>query len=745
MGVIQPASLIEPIELASEAEFDLGGLRVKPAERAVLRNGDRRELQPRVMQVLVALAQARPAVVSRDKLIEQCWDGRIVGDDALNRCILALRHLSQDFSPSPFEIETVPRIGHRLVENGGNHESAMKGSPAPSRRIAAGLAAILILVAIAGLFIWQHQRAAKMAGAEPASIAVLPFRNLGTGESYFAQGIGEEILAQLAREPQFRVAGGRSSGQLESDTDIRDVARRLNVEYVLEGSVRRQADEVRVNADLVRASDGIRLWSDTYDGKLDDIFLIQQRIGGAIAEALRRKLVRRPTLSGPLVTNGEAYSLYLTARGLIRTRNMDVFVTSSNLLREAIKLDPNYAPAWASLAESLSLENFSDGTEGLIAALPKANGYARHALELAPDLSDGHRVLALLLPYGSPEALSHFRRAVELDPDSAEALIGLGSALAAAGEFDAEMRAYRQARETDPVWFRTTGQLAIRLAETGHRAEAEAIGNSGFADNPSNLHIILGRIAWILGDFSEAAKHWSITAHANSPRWSPRARMGVADVRIIVGIDPTPPRYKPAFLTVHQRSDVQVGAPPTPSAWQMHNRNTAAADVYRDDNHMAAKLMLKAGRAGELAAMYDSPVGLLSIGPNKPLRVDQLHEAAVVALALRQAGRSAEADRLLTRADSMISAVYRQDTIPFMLDADVAAIRAVQGKDDQALSMLERAMRRGWTDSGNTDLPNIADEPAFVSLRGQQRFDGLRSRLAAHLARERAETIRLHI
>ena len=274
----------------------------------------------------------------------------------------------------------------------------------------------------------------------------------------------------------------------------------------------------------------------------------------------------------------------------------------------------------------------------MIAALPRAEGYARHALQLAPDLADGHRVLALLLPYGSPEALSHYRRAVELDPNSAEALLGLGSALAAAGEFDAEMAAYNRARELDPLWFRTTGQLAIRLAETGRRAEAEAVGKSGFANNPSNLHIILGRIAWIFGDFSEAARHWSITARANSPRWSPRARMGVADVRIILGIDRTPPGYKPAFVIERQTADVQIAAPPSASAWQMHNRNATAADINRDDNHMAAKLMLKAGRAKELAATYDGAVGLLSLRPNSPVRADQLHEAAVVALALKRQG-----------------------------------------------------------------------------------------------------------
>jgi len=726
------------INLAETQDFNLGGLRVSPAHRQVSMNGECRELEPKVVQVLIALASVRPAVVPRDRLIEQCWDGRIVGDDALNRCIVAVRHLAKQFSPEPFEIETVPRVGYSLIERDeGKQRAALKWS-----KVAAGL--LIVLALVAGLLAVAAPRIFQD-DAAPASIALLPFRNLSSGDSYFAEGIGEEILGQLSREPQFRVAGRASSSEFGPDADAREVARRLKVDYVVEGSVRRQGDQVRVNADLLRASDGSRLWSDSYDGKIDDIFAIQKQIGGAIAGALRRKLIQAPALSGPLVTNGEAYNLYLTARGLIRTRNRDVFVTSSNLLRDAIKIDPNYAPAWASLAESIYLEDHPDGSNGFIAALPRAKAYARHALRLAPNLAEGHRVLALLLPYGSPEALSHLRRAVELDPNSAEALLGLGSGLAAAGQFDAEMAAYRRARELDPLWFRTTGQLAIRLAETGQRTQAEAIGNRGFANNQPNLHIILGRIAWIFGDFSEAARHWSITARSNSPRWSPRARMGVADVRMIVGIDPTPPGYKPAFVTVHQRSDVIASSPPAPAVWRDHNRNAEAADVYRDDNHVAAKLMLKAGRARELAAMYDSPVGLLSLRSNAPLRVDQLHEVAVVALALRQAGRAADAIRLLSHANATIRAAYRQRTIPFALDVDVATIRAVQGKGDEALSMLERAVGRGWTSSDTTDLADLADEPALAPLRGQPRFERIRARLAAHLAQERAETIALRI
>lgn len=176
----------------------LGGMHVRPPERSVEVNGERRELQPRVMQVLVALAKARPSVLSRDRLSELCWEGRAVGDDALNRCILALRHLAQDFSPPPFAIETVPRVGHRLVENGANGTVVGTKVAVPGSlrwRLAAALLAFLL--AAAGMFLWQQRNAEP----DPASIAVLPFRNLSGADSYFAEGVGEEIMAQLAREP----------------------------------------------------------------------------------------------------------------------------------------------------------------------------------------------------------------------------------------------------------------------------------------------------------------------------------------------------------------------------------------------------------------------------------------------------------------------------------------------------------------------------------------------------------------
>ncbi|MGI8706557.1 MAG: winged helix-turn-helix domain-containing protein [Sphingomicrobium sp.] len=196
------------IKLAETPDFDLGGVRVSPAHRTVRADGKQYELEPKVAQVLVALASERPQVVSRDRLIERCWGGRIVGDDALNRCIVALRHLAKAFSPEPYFIETVPRVGYSLTEP---VDSPSKPAPAAilvtSKRAVAGLLALALVAAALAFVVSFTWDASQRSEAAPASIAVLPFRNLSSSDPHFAEGVGEEILNQLAREPQFRVAG----------------------------------------------------------------------------------------------------------------------------------------------------------------------------------------------------------------------------------------------------------------------------------------------------------------------------------------------------------------------------------------------------------------------------------------------------------------------------------------------------------------------------------------------------------
>jgi TolB-like protein/DNA-binding winged helix-turn-helix (wHTH) protein len=465
------------INLAETPDFDLGTLRISPARRRVRSNGKDLELEPKVAQVLVALASVRPSVVSRDRLIEQCWDGRIVGDDAVNRCIVALRHLAKEFSPEPFAIETVTRVGYSLVETKVDVAAAVPRTGYTKPKLAVVALLVLLLVSIALALSWVQFSRGQ---AAPASIAVLPFRNLSAGDSYFAEGIAEEIMGQLAREPAFRVAGSASAAQFKGPSDPHEVGRVLGVDYILEGSVRSSEGQVRINASLVRTRDGTRLWSETYDRKLDHVLEIQTAIGQAVASGLSRRLIHSRQAS-PM--NGEAYALYLNARGLLRSGNPQSGRDAIGLLQQVIRLDPTYAPAWSSLANALQLDGRTKGNEGMIAVIPRARAAVGRALRLDPNLAEAHGVSADLIDADSPQGIAHRRRAAELDARSGEGLLWRGGAHEASGEWADGLAAYHRAHDADPVWPVPVRSLVDLTSLLGDRPAAESVAKRGFPDD----------------------------------------------------------------------------------------------------------------------------------------------------------------------------------------------------------------------------------------------------------------------
>ena len=727
------------IELADSAPFALGGLRVIPAERAVEFGGARRDVQPQVMRVLVALAEPRPAVVSRDRLIERAWDGQIVGDDAINRCVLALRHLADAFTPAPFAIETVPRVGHRLIAApaGGANLAA---TPPRKTRWGALVALAAMLIAIFGLLAWNTRSVAQ----RPATIAVLPFRNLSNGDPYFAQGVGEEILGILAREPGFRVTGRNAAAQFKESPDPREVGRAFNVDYVLEGSVRTHQDRVRVNASLVQTSDGMRLWSETYDRELDDILEIQTAIGEAVAGGLKRSLVHPVAAQKPTV-DGEAYALYLSARGLLRTQNPQAGPDALGLLQQAVRADPDFAPAWASLADAIQLDARTKGPDALIDAVPRAIAAARRALAIDPQLAEAHAIMAVLVGDGTTRGIAHWRRAADLAPRTSDGLIWRATAHSAQGRFAESLADDRRARELDPAWPLPVRGLIDQLAMAGDRKAAEAMVREGFPGDAPTQEFGMARIAWLFGDVSEAARRWAALEQGSS-RWAAPSRRSLLDARLVLGLtrQAPPPPGGTSLVRSRYAPLVWVKAPPSPAVWREWNRSRAAQMVHAAENLLAAKLMLSNGRASEIAAIYDGPWGFNGVRAGDTPQPCHLADVPIVALALRQLGRGEDAAALLARADARIRQVYAQRSAKSQawFETDAAAVWAVQGKSSAALGALERALRLGWSNLGPTDLRGIENEPAFRSLAGQPRFEAIRARLAAKLARERKETQR---
>lgn len=743
---VRNATQAPSIDLAATADFTLGALQICPARRLVHWRSQVRELEPRVMQVLAALAAARPNVVSRDTLVATCWGGRIVGDDSINRCILALRRLAKEVSPEPFKIETVPRVGYWLSEPataGGRHLPPQRSLPAAlrgvGRRYWTALTVALLLLAAITAALWDR---GGTTGAAPVSLAVLPFRNLSAGEDYFAEGVAEEILAQLSREPEFRVVGRTSSWAFKgTEPDPQEVGRRLDVAHFLEGSVRTAGGRVRVNVALVEARDGTRLWSGSYDGGLDDIFAIQSEVGAAVAATLKRKLIYAAEPSGALRTSGHVYSLYLTARGLIRTREPQKARRAIALMRRAVELDPGYAPAWSSLGQAIR-HGANDQPEAVEAAGDEAVRYVRHALRLAPNLAEAHGALGMLLGFETPEAAASIRRAAGLDPNNAELQFWLGNVNAVGLDFPAALAAWQRANELDPL-LRPAGRAVVTQAADMNRRDIadpalQRIARAGDRSTAAFLGAYL--TFFVDGDYSGAMAQ-AAAAEGIGEHW-PWPRFFMAGVRRRLGLDDR--GGVEGEFDAATRRVVEGKLPPIPEfrARLAKEQLTASEHTY---GVLGLKRLLIAGRGNEVADLYDSG-RLLDMGRAREVPPAVLvQNAPLVALVLRDAGREEEAARRLAAADRAIRTALRRGEVPRQVLISAAQIWALQGRHELALSAIERATWAGWVDSDDNLLVDIGDEPALRGLRGNARFERIRARLNHHIEKERREVDQLRI
>jgi TolB-like protein/Flp pilus assembly protein TadD len=294
-----------------------------------------------------------------------------------------------------------------------------------------------------------------------ASIAVLPFADMSAAQDqeYFGDGMTEEILNTLAKIRELRVAGRTSAFAYKGQNkDLREIGAELGVAYIVEGSVRKESDDLRITAQLIDAADGSHLWSDSYDRPLANVFEIQREIAEAIAEELRIPLgLESEDLVQP-TADLEAYDLYLAGRGRVRLRE-DQLDEAVEFFEAAIVRDPTWAPAWAGLAEAQEL-----------------SGWWPESWESEPADRDEYR--AVRADFWQ-EAEESARRALELDPDNSSALVALGSVLRNRFDWEASEEAYLQALARDPdnpEAYQQYGTMLLEMGRTreGRRATARA-------------------------------------------------------------------------------------------------------------------------------------------------------------------------------------------------------------------------------------------------------------------------------
>jgi TolB-like protein/thioredoxin-like negative regulator of GroEL len=316
------------------------------------------------------------------------------------------------------------------------------------------------LVSVSLFFLGRYTagKAGRAAGTElpPKSIAVLPFENLSDDKStaYFSDGITEEILNALAQIPGLKVAARRSAFQFKgNDLDLHKIGQILGVAHILEGSLQKAGDQVRINVQLVDVQNGLQTWSEKYDRKLDNVFAVEDEIAKAIATQLRVQLTGGA--GQPLVVdstnNPQAHELYLRGLTLLAARG-PALREASDLFQQAVKLDAGYAQAWGALAiTELLLPTYA--LDSFDAAIPRGESAARRALSLDPNTASAHIAVGIANTMRGrwPEANQALRRALALAPGDAEAVNQYAQFLATVGQLEPALREIERAQQLDPL------------------------------------------------------------------------------------------------------------------------------------------------------------------------------------------------------------------------------------------------------------------------------------------------------
>jgi TolB-like protein/Flp pilus assembly protein TadD len=417
-----------------------GALRFGPfvldvPDRSLKRDGVPVPLTPKLFDLLIALVRNPGRLVEKDALLHSVWPDVAVEEGNLTKGIFSLRQvLEQDGTRY---IETVPKRGYRFA--------ALVTEDAPVSPVAATAEATDVT--------------RRVHAVAENSVAVLPFADMSAArdQAFFCEGMSEEIINALGRVPELRVASYTSSQRFKGEaTDAKVIAQELGVAWLLEGSVRKSGETVRIAVQLVRASDGFSAWSGRFDRRLDDIFSVQDDIAGMIADTLTERVVKR---AGLLVTsktsNNEAYSLYLEGRFLWNKRPGDVVWQALERFQRAVEMDPTFAPAHAALASVYgTLGAWESGLLPPAEALAKAKAAADRALELDPQLAAGHTAVGytrLHFDWNPAGALQEFDQAIALNPAWVDAHHWHSHALCAAARFGESLSACRHIVELDPL------------------------------------------------------------------------------------------------------------------------------------------------------------------------------------------------------------------------------------------------------------------------------------------------------
>jgi TolB-like protein/DNA-binding winged helix-turn-helix (wHTH) protein/cytochrome c-type biogenesis protein CcmH/NrfG len=512
------ASVESPANQTLDRGFELGTVRIDPRSGAASGPAGTEKLDPKVMAVLVALAERAGYVVGRDELLSRIWPDVVVGDEVLSRCIYELRRqlsLAAGDVRIKEAIETLPKRGYRLngevtplspAQPRAEHRSRSR----PAIWTVTGLSALVVSI-LGYRALIAPSTSTRSASGDEYSIAVLPFSDLSEtqDQAFLADGFAEEILDKLSQNTDLRVIARTSSFSFRGQSaDIEEIARKLDVTHVLEGSVRRSGDSLRITAQLIATEDSSHVWSTSFDRRMGDLFTIQHEIAEAVANALSTSLGDDRPDASELPTLA-AYDLVKQAEYLYFRRAPGDLDRSIELFEQALKFDPHYARAWAALAAAYSMQ--AQTVDPPSDALRAKQGQAAiRAVELDPSLALAHARLAQYYGIAGEEELfrSHLDRAFKLDPNDPLVLSLTASETMYAGDYVTALALQRRAVVRDPMNSVYRQNLGVMLAADGRLEESFATFRFLTQINPDldpDVQVEIPRLLALMGRYKEAA------------------------------------------------------------------------------------------------------------------------------------------------------------------------------------------------------------------------------------------------
>lgn len=689
------------------------------------------------------LGEARAVVVLWSNAAANSQWVRAEADFARNAGKLVQAQVDDTLPPMPFnQIQSASLLRWR---GSADHPGWAKlrssvaaltsGSPAsaeaPPRSVARiprswSIAAVLVVMLAAIVFFALR----PPSEARKPVLAVLPFNSLDARDQSLAAGMWEDTRQAIGRNAQLVVLGPNSAEQLagKSAGDARHAA-----DYLVQASIRTAGDRIRINGELVRTKDGAQLWSQSFDRKLDDVFELQSDIAREIEGRIRGRLAKQGgVMPEHIATSGEVYALYSDARAKIRKRSPDLYDDARVQLEQVVRMDPNFAPGWATLSETYSLIPPSVTS---YRPYERTEEYARKAIELAPNLAAGHAALALALGLEGPVARAEIARAVQLDPSDYEAVVWLGNLFNIGGRKKEALDAYTRAVEIEPLFWPAVLNKFVLLDSLADQAGIDAL-----IENERRL----GADQFVAAiKMERAAKHGDLAEAANMglDYW----KTGKAEGRPAIQASLWAILLQLGYI--EQSYKISPAPDFAPYLWRNDPKGLDMLEAHHIPPHRffsmsplpqnAGRVYLLSRQSAKLSDMYSS----LHMAPETFARLvggdeEFLTVAPLVAIALRQTGQAEQSAQLLAAAERAGTKMLK-DGAP-LSSALLARVYATQNRKDEALALLAAAVIRNWLPQPPMLLVDLGLDPALAGLKGDARFERLRDQVLGTVKRERA-------